>query len=274
MPPQEVPPVWTYWEGRQPPWIQLCLRTIGRNIPGVQVLRPQCFRRMYDNAHVPWPVIKRQRPNVKSDFIRAWLLHTIGGIWIDADAIVFRDVRPIWELLAPGEEGADFVSYRRAGGMLCSALIAARADSAIAAAYYETMVERLQANPGRLGRQALGPTILGRVHRTMPDVPIACIPPSLVHQIHKRRWGRAPRLARRADAWQPPDDAFTCMLTHRALGPLKTWSRRRLLRSNTVVGACFRKALGGDHREGEAPAEPLSPMGLTARQEPRPPDHD
>jgi len=235
----EHPRVWTYWEGPRPPWIHLCLKTIQRNIPGVQVLRPRCFRRLYDAVDVPWPVLKKQRPNVKSDFIRAWLLHTIGGIWLDADAIVFRDVRPIWQLL----ENADFVSYRRAGGVLCSALIAGRPNSKIGAAYYRTMVQRLNSNSGQLGKMALGPGILGRAHRSLPDVPMACIPPRLVHQIHSRGWGRAPKLWQAAETWEPPADAYSCMLTHRALGPLKTWTRRRLLRSDTVLGACFRRSL-------------------------------
>jgi len=232
-------PVWTYWEGPKPPWIRLCLRTIRRHIPAVQILGPRCFRDLYDEIDVPWATITAQRPNVKSDFLRAYLLHSVGGIWIDADAIAFRDVRPIWHLL----DAADFVSYRRAGGMYCSALIAAEPDSPIAAEYYGQMVDRLTRANGRLGRQALGPTLLGKACRSLPHARVARIPPRLVHQIHRRGWGRAPQLWQPAGTWAPPDDAYTCMLTHRALGPLRTWPARKLLRSDTVLGASFRRAL-------------------------------
>jgi hypothetical protein len=232
----DVIPVWSYWEGRRPPWIELCLRTIRAHIPDVQILTKQTWGDLYTGALTQ--SIDAQRPNVKSDFIRAWCLANIGGIWIDADAIVFRDVRPIWEHLG----ASDFVSYRRAGGMLCSALIAADCESRIAADYLGYMIDRLRP-ADRLGPKALGPSLIGRAVRANPTAKLHCLPPRLVHQMHGRRWGRDPRLVAPAESWSPAAEAYTCMLTHKALGCMRRWSMRKILASDTVAGACYRRAL-------------------------------
>lgn len=232
--------VWSYWEGPRPPWIRLCLRTMRRNIPGIEILGPPCWAQLYDGIDVPPEILNAQRPNVKSDFIRAYLLHSIGGIWIDADAIVFRDVRPIFELL----QDREFVTYKRARGMYCAALIASQPSSRVAARYYATMVKRLNESEGtQLPRMALGPQLLGQACRSLKIRP-AFMPPRLVHQVHGRGWGRAPRLWQPAGTWEPDADAYCCMLTHQALGPARRWRIPRLLRGDTVVSACYRRALG------------------------------
>lgn len=232
-----TPRIWTYWEGPRPPWINLCLRTIERNIPGVEVLTPESWAAMYDGRDVPRETLDRQRPNVKSDFIRAWLLHRIGGIWIDADAIVFRDVRPIWGRL----QTADFAAYRvlRPNPQLCTALMAATPNSRIGERYYRLMVAAL-ADGRRLATLAIGPRVLMRARRETPEAELALAPNRLVHPIH---WQRAKLLRARAGTWRPDPEAYCCMLTHRALGPLRQWPADELIGSDTVAGECFRLAL-------------------------------
>jgi len=235
-----TPRIWTYWEGPRPPWINLCLRTIERNIPGVEVLTPESWAAMYDGRDVPRETLDRQRPNVKSDFIRAWLLHHIGGIWIDADAIVFRDVRPIWTRL---DRGGDFVAYRvaRPNPQLCTALIAARTESRIGEAYYGAMLAKLKLSSGRrLRTLELGPRVLIRARRDRRNAKLALIPTELVHPIH---WRRRAMLLEPAGTWTPDAEAYCCMLTHRALGPLRQWPADELIGSDTVAGECFRLAL-------------------------------
>jgi hypothetical protein len=231
-------PVWSYWIGRKPPWIELCLETLTRNVPDIRILDADAFRSMY-RGEVPWDTIALQRPNVQSDFVRAHLLHTIGGVWVDADCIAFRDVRPLYDHL----EHADFVAYRK--GRFCSAIIAGNPDSKIGKTYYDLMTNHLTANPDRqLGRNRLGPRLIGIARRANMDMPIHLIPPEIVHQVHPHGFGVAPRLQLPVGTWEPPDDAYTCMLTHRALGHMRSWSRQKLLESDTVAGACFRRALG------------------------------
>lgn len=230
-----LPRVWTYWEGPRPAWIDLCLETQLRNIPALELLTPDTWSDLYRGPLREQLAL--QRPNVISDYIRAWLLAEIGGIWIDADAIVYRDVRPITHRL----QHNDFVAYRvgRPAPQICTALIAARQNGPIAERYLELMESRL-ARGGRLSSLALGPRILWRARHWGK---LALIPTPRVHPIH---WKHKDRYLAPASTWSPARDAYCTMLTHRALGDLRTATREQILASDTVAGACFRRALGLD----------------------------
>jgi len=147
---------------------------------------------------------------------------------------VFRDVRPIFNHL----ETADLVAYRvgRPSPQLCSALIAAKAGSPIISDYYRACCRRLR-RCGRLPRLALGPRMLRRTIESRTDR-VHCLPSEMVHPVH---WRRAWRL-RKPGQIDIPDDAYTCMLTHRALGPMRQWSADRLRESDTVIGEMFCRA--------------------------------
>ena len=233
------PHVWTYWEGPMPPWIGLCLETFRRNVPGVEILTRETWEDLYDGAMVPREILNRQRLNVKSDFIRAWLLHRIGGIWVDADAIMFRDPHPIFTELDRGD--ADFVAYKMGPrqGEFCTALIAGRPESAIGKAYLDAMVARLLSG-GRLAWPALGPARLREACGRFPDAVLGVVPNRLVMPIW---WRQRHRLRGPADTFDLDDDAICVMLGHRMLGPMRHWSQRRILQSDTVAGSAFRRAL-------------------------------
>lgn len=78
--------IWTYWEGRRPPIIDLCIRSIQRHNPETYVVGPDDLK----SLGVPKSIMDL-KPKVShahfSDCLRYWLLHTFGGIWIDADCI-------------------------------------------------------------------------------------------------------------------------------------------------------------------------------------------
>jgi hypothetical protein len=224
--------VWSYWTGPQPPWIGLCLETLRRNCPTAEVLDDTVWSTIYDGS-IPPAVILRQRPNVRSDVLRSWLLTRYGGIWIDADAIVWRDLRPIAGWLRSKE----FVAYRVRRRELCSALIAARAGSRIAAEYWRSIQQAL--TPGAVVRPyALGPALLRTIRRIGPQH-CRFLRPELVHPVHwdfRRRFTRPGRYTPRNGAW-------CFMLTHRSLGRLRNASREQLLVSDTLIGSLFRRAL-------------------------------
>ena len=239
----ELSPVWCYWEGPRPPWIRLCLRTIEQHIPGVNLLTPQTWPAWRKDAF--GKRLDRQRPNVKSDFIRAHQLYHYGGIWIDADAIVFRDVRPIMHRLRRW----DFVAYKvgRPAPQMCSALIASRAGGDVAAAYLSLMERQLRAvGQGKLGRLSLGPRLLPRAAK-IAGKPIALIPTKRVHPIHwykkQRLWEEATD-EEHAKYFRGNPEPYCCMLTHRALGAMKQLSAEQLLQTTTLASFLFRKALG------------------------------
>lgn len=239
--------VWTYWEGPLPAWVELCLDTIRANIPGVDVLNLDSWNAIYDGLAVPRETINRLLPNQQSDFIRAWLLYHVGGIWIDADAIVLRDVRPITANLVDH----DFVAYEARGwrhSEICTALIAGRPGSPIGRKYLAGMVERLNGS-GEVKRLDLGPRRLWDAIEGRRDR-LALIPQIQVHPfpywLERNPKSLAEAGSDRELAHLLQIDAYCFMLTHRALGPMVDWSREVILNSTTLPAVCFRRALNLD----------------------------
>jgi len=237
--------VYSYWEGPKSPWIELCLETLRRNVPGIKILTPGDFRVMYHgHCDVRFAWFDKQRPNVKSDFIRAWILYNFGGIWVDADCIAFRDLRPVADLMkAP----ANYVAYTVGRGQFCTALQAAKRKTKIGQFYLEGMVGRL--NSGRkLAPVALGPPRL-RYASKKADAWPAMIPTPLVHPAGWIRWGADPRLTAKATDRQhrrrlKRRNPFCYMLTHRAPGEARSATRDVILKSDWFIGYLFRRALG------------------------------
>lgn len=227
-------PIYSYWTGPRPAWIGLCLDTLRRHNPDIQILDDQIWQQYDGPADVK--TILLQAPNVRSDYLRAWLLSTRGGIWVDADCICWRSLAPLAELLGD----ADFLSYKK--GRVMSALLACRPGSRIAAAYHAGMVDRLR-HGGRLLSMALGPHVLRSAIAAAPDARLALIPTPLVHPLQGPRFGPCPNLWR-DQPWDREPDAFSCMLTHRALGPAARLNRRALLQGSSLISRLFRNALG------------------------------
>jgi hypothetical protein len=226
--------IWSYWTGPQPPWIGLCLDTLRLHCPTAQVLDDSLWTTIYDGS-IPVDVIMHQRPNVRSDILRAWLMHRRGGIWVDADCIVWRDLRPIANWLRV----KDFVAYRirhRRRRQLCSALIASRPGGEIAAAYWQT-IERALSTGRRVGTWALGPGLLAQVRQIGP-ARCRFLRPELVHPIH---WGRRAELTRPGE-YLPRPGAWCFMLTHKSIGRLRNATREQILASDTMLGRLFRRA--------------------------------
>jgi len=235
-------PVWTYWQGPMPGWIEICLRTLTRHIPELHVLTPQTWPTWRRDDH--GQKLDRQKPNIISDYIRGHQLYHFGGIWIDADCIAFRDVRPIFQRL----QRHDFVAYRVGlpEPQLCSALIASQAGGIVATEYLRLLDQRLNnLQQGHLPRLSLGPNLLKLAKNNVGKQP-ALIRTERVHPIHWRHKQRLWQEAtddEHAAAIDFGCDPFCCMLTHRALGPLRNLSADELLESRSLIGYLFRRSL-------------------------------
>ncbi len=89
--PRVTVPVWAYWEGDRPPYIDACLETIARHTTDLRLLDPPAFERL--RAGDPdLGTINLSKLHVahRADVIRAFLLARFGGLWIDADCLVMR----------------------------------------------------------------------------------------------------------------------------------------------------------------------------------------
>jgi hypothetical protein len=149
-------PVWAYWEGSCPPWIEECRRTITAHAPTARLLTPESFAGLRDRDHD----IDLGRLAVvhRADFIRAFLLARHGGLWLDSDCIVMQPLRPLLERI----QEHDFVAHRERSGLVSNGFMGARPGSRIAALYYERLCRILRSRHG-LGWTSLGSQPLNEV---------------------------------------------------------------------------------------------------------------
>jgi hypothetical protein len=98
--------VWLYWEGPRPPFIDLCDQSIRARNPNVRLLDAAAFEelRVTDRDLD----LSRLRLNHKADYIRAYLLRTYGGVWLDVDCIAFASFTPLFAAL----KVCDYIGYR------------------------------------------------------------------------------------------------------------------------------------------------------------------
>lgn len=97
--------IWLYWEdrpgSRRPPYLDLSLQTIRRHAGDHEVC-------LLDRKSVEsWidlpPVVDRLAQLAhKADYIRYRLLHDYGGIWLDSDIVLMREIAPAVEI--PGDD--------------------------------------------------------------------------------------------------------------------------------------------------------------------------
>jgi Glycosyltransferase sugar-binding region containing DXD motif len=100
--------VWIYWEGPVLPYIELCARTISAHHPNVRRLDAAGFEALRGtDADLD---LSRLKLNHKADYIRAYLLHRYGGLWLDIDCVVLQPLAPLLEALRV----AEYVGYREA----------------------------------------------------------------------------------------------------------------------------------------------------------------
>jgi hypothetical protein len=105
------PTVWMYWadppgstEADRPSYISACLETVRRTGGcDVVVVSPETISTYADGLH---PAFWLLTPNHQSDVFRTHMLYRYGGMYIDADTVVVRSLRPLFERLAE----VDFVA--------------------------------------------------------------------------------------------------------------------------------------------------------------------
>jgi hypothetical protein len=131
-------PVWFYWEGKCPEWIEACRRTILAKAPNARFLTPETFGELWTEDRD----IRLSRLYVahRADFIRAYLLAKFGGLWLDADCIVMQSLQPLLDKL--GEY--DFIAHRERNGFFTNGLMAAKSGSVIARQFYEKICQVLR----------------------------------------------------------------------------------------------------------------------------------
>lgn len=150
-------PVWMYWSGACPEWVQACQATALRHAPGARLLSAADFEALRE--HDRDIDLRPLHVAHQADYIRAYLLAYHGGLWIDSDCVVMRPLQPVLDLL----DESDFVGHFERQGRISNAFIASRPAGSIAVDYYSRVCAALRSGQPlswlSLGAQALMETL-------------------------------------------------------------------------------------------------------------------
>lgn len=132
------PTIFTYWEpaGEMSPYLQLCLRTWERHLPGprIVVLDRERALGMLDDGAFDGETLRSLSPAMQKDVLMVAVLERHGGVFMDVDTLVFRDLAPLLEPL------------RRSGAVMLGmhmAFLAALPDSRLLAVWRSEVQDRL-----------------------------------------------------------------------------------------------------------------------------------
>uniref|UniRef100_A0A6M3K6I1 Glycosyltransferase n=1 Tax=viral metagenome TaxID=1070528 RepID=A0A6M3K6I1_9ZZZZ len=230
------PRVFTFWTGPKPPIIELCLDSMRRNIPDIEVWTQEHWAQAYDGSVGPWRAIVHRRPNVQSDYLRYWLLSTYGGIWLDADYIAFRDIRGVWD------QSADYIGYlhRESTPIPYTALMGGHPDSPIVQKQVE--LARTMLGRKRIGINA-GPRLTLRALRACPNARTTMIPRKYIHPLWWQRGDEPWRPSDTAREFNFEQDAYGLMLLGSVVKAYRHLGAKELLEHPSVVGQAFRRAM-------------------------------
>lgn len=250
-------PIWLFWEGPRPPYISLCLELVRRYHPTASILDRGGFEQLW--RHDRDLDLDRLSLNHLSDFVRAYLLAHHGGLYLDADCLLFRSLSPVLALAS--RHG--FVGYREPFGFMSCNFMAADRGSEVARLHYQRVVARLRRPEPLLWLDLASVQMEVAIANAGEDaaiLPTREIMPLLFAAIDQ--W-----LARRSDAEHRAffvEDCRCYMLANQTLKtdprtqPLTTISQQQLLADESFFAFLFRAARAAAPR-----SEALATGGFT-----------
>jgi mannosyltransferase OCH1-like enzyme len=108
--------IWMYWEDKpgssRPAYIDLSLETIKRHAGNYELI---VLNEKTVKEYIKIPSIVRRFSEIahRADYIRFNLLYQYGGVWLDSDLILMRNIE---DAIEPFVEKYDFVGYGREYG--------------------------------------------------------------------------------------------------------------------------------------------------------------
>ena len=225
--------VWQYWEGPVPGYIELCAETVRRHYPDVRTLDREEFDALWEtDRDVP---IDHLGPHHRSDFVRVYLLHHHGGLWLDSDFVLLRPL----DGLANLPEHCTFAGYRIDSGDFTNNLMFSRPGDAVLGHFYalvcEHLRERRPINWLEIGAFALKAAV--EAHRSA----VYELSADLVCPIP---WHQAGRFEQAGDADALAAGRWGVMLSNNSVSAeLRSKSREVVLEEGSLLGDLLRRAL-------------------------------
>lgn len=227
-------PVWQYWEGPTPGYIDLCHETVRRHHPEVRLLDPASFDALWEtDRDVP---IAQLGPHHRSDFVRACLLRHYGGLWLDSDFVLLRPLAELAEL----PPDITFAGYRIDGGDYTNNLMFSRPGDPVLADFYAGICLHLREQRPiswlEIGSHALAGAIGAH------PASVFELPPGLVCPIP---WHRARLFEALGDAASLVGDGrWGVMLSNNSMSDdLRAKSRETVLDGDSLLSDLLRRAL-------------------------------
>lgn len=246
--------IWQYWEtkGKKPAFVgglhEIAVRNSGCEV--IQVTPETLSDYLPD---LPPDVLRIRELAHKADMIRAMLVARYGGMWLDSDAIVLRDLNPLFGLL----EQRDFVCFNDNALLVASKpwvrinCFLSRPGGTVVTQWVERQHEkfpRVEYGWEEIGTDLLHPICMahGHIVQVLPFHLICPIP-----------WYRVEVFLK--DHPNPETifgNCFIVMLSNATLAKrlpiVRNMSCHDIAQNSTILGAIMRKALRGS--EVDAPA--------------------
>tara|TARA_B100001094_G_C18158975_1_gene788185 strand:+ start:108 stop:1499 length:1392 start_codon:yes stop_codon:yes gene_type:complete len=140
--------IWMYWQNKdkntkRPPYLDLCLQTIKRNSGNfkINILDDESFQNI-SSIYMP-NYVNIQPLGMRADYVRFCLLKEFGGIWLDFDTIVVKNLDIFFNLLKQYE----FIGFEHNYiGDISLGVIMSRPNSKICNYMFEIMNTALKEN--------------------------------------------------------------------------------------------------------------------------------
>tara|TARA_R110002095_G_scaffold97122_1_gene85019 strand:- start:122 stop:2788 length:2667 start_codon:yes stop_codon:yes gene_type:complete len=145
--------IWTYWETMKnhtrPEYLDLCEETWHHHCADdFEIVRvtPENIQEYVPDILPEWHDIKCLAH--KADYLRAVLVHRYGGLWLDNDIVVLKDLAPVMERLQ--ESGSDFIGCGRSGNRPSNGFFGGKAGSLLLEKYIKSMDALIQSRHNNL----------------------------------------------------------------------------------------------------------------------------
>ena len=192
-------PIWIYWDNiesdKMPAYIELCIETIKKNCgplfevhlvnaKNVKDYLPKINPRYKDIRHEGSPIGHPKNTSVMTAYIRVQLLKTYGGVWMDADTILLKDLSFVWQDL--GTDGFVACHKTKTINGISNGFIASAKNGVIInkyAAEQEALLKtRTEFKWGEIGLRMMSPIVFSNMDHCK------LIDESLLHPIIWEDW--------------------------------------------------------------------------------------
>ena len=239
--------IWQYWEtrGTKPAFVD-GLHTLAQRNSGCEVtlVTPQSLHNYL--PHLPRAILNIKELAHKADMIRTMLVAHHGGMWLDSDAIVLKDLNWIFDLLDTHEfvgfnDGAKLERDRPWLRINC---FASRPKGAIVTEWMRQQHEKFPRTT--YGWEEIGTEILHPICLAQPDL-VKVLPFELICPV---RWNEVEKFMTDTGADEIVERCALVMLSNASLKrrtpELRRMTCQQIAGQENLVGSIMRAALRGN----------------------------